>query len=68
MSELTGTYGSYPMQLNSKVSHQVWVFNALKYFQLVCRLLDCFVIIRLESDLIEKQNKIKMCYRSLQIL
>lgn len=59
-------YASYPMELDSKVSHQVWVFNAFKYLQLICSLLDCFVIIRLESDLVG--NKIKMCYRYLQIL
>ena len=41
------------MKLNSKVSHQIWVFNAFKYFQLICSLLDCFVIIRLEPDLVE---------------
>lgn len=40
------------MELNSEVSHQVRVFNAFKYFQLVCRLLDCFVIVGLESDLV----------------
>lgn len=48
---------SYPMELHSKVSHQVWVFNAFKYFQLICSLLDCFVIIRLESDLDEKHKE-----------
>lgn len=48
------------MELDSEVTHQVWVLNAFKYFQLVCSLLDCFVIIRLESDLVEnKENKIK---------
>lgn len=43
---------SYPVKLDSKVSHQVWVFNAFEYFQLVRSLLDCFVVVWLESDLI----------------
>lgn len=43
---------SYPMELHSKVSHEIWVFNAFKDFQLVCRLLDCFVVVWLESDLV----------------
>lgn len=45
------------MELYSKVSHQVWVFNAFKYFQLICSLLDCFMIIWLESDLFQQQEK-----------
>lgn len=47
------------MKLNSKVSHQVRVFNAFKYLQLICSLFDCFVIVRLESDLVEHQRKRK---------
>lgn len=49
-------HASYPMELDSEVSHQVRVFNAFKYLQLICSLLDCFVIIRLESDLEEHQT------------
>lgn len=45
------------MELYSKVSHQVRVFNAFKYFQLICGLLDCFVIVRLETDLIQQKEK-----------
>lgn len=48
---------SYPMELDSEVSHQIWVFNAFKYFQLICRLLDCFVIIWLKPDLVIKTGK-----------
>lgn len=44
------------MELNSKISNEVWVFNAFEYFQLVCRLLDCFVIIWLESNLVSKKK------------
>lgn len=44
------------MELHSEVSHQVWVFNAFKYFQLICRLLDCFVIVWLETDLVGKRQ------------
>lgn len=47
------------MELNSEVTHQVWVLNAFKYFQLICSLLDCFVIIRLESDLVKKKRSEK---------
>lgn len=49
---------SYPMELHSEVSHQVRMFNAFKYLQLICSLLDCFVIIRLESDLVEDQKNV----------
>lgn len=45
------------MELYSKVSHQVRVFNAFKYFQLIRSLLDRFVIVRLETDLIQQQEK-----------
>lgn len=54
------------MELNSKVSHQVRVFNSFKYFQLICSLLDCFVIIWLEPDLVESKEK-KKCHYFLQI-
>lgn len=47
------------MKLNSKVSHQVRVFNAFKYLQLICSLFDCFVIIWLESDLVDQKKKKK---------
>ena len=46
------------MELDSEVSHQVRVFNAFEYFQLVCRLFDCFVIVRLESDLVVGNRKV----------
>lgn len=39
------------MELHSKVSHQVGVFNAFENLQLVCGLFDGFVIVRLEADL-----------------
>lgn len=42
---------SYPVKLDSEVAHKIRVFNAFEYFQLVCSLLDCFVIVWLESDL-----------------
>lgn len=50
------------MELNAKVAHQVWVFDTLKYLQLICRLLDCFVVIGLKADLFKtKENNEKLC-------
>lgn len=50
------THASYPMELDSKVPHEVRVFDAFKYLQLICSLLDRFVIIWLETDLVEHKK------------
>lgn len=47
------------MELNSKVPHQVWMFNAFEDFQLIRRFFDCFVIVWLKSDLGKKKKKEK---------
>lgn len=47
------------MELNSKVPHQVWMFNAFEDFQLIRRFFDCFVIVWLKSDLGKKKKKKK---------
>lgn len=39
------------MELHSKVAHQVGVLDSFEDFQLVCRLLNGFVVVRLEPDL-----------------
>lgn len=69
MPEMT-LAASYPMELHSKVSHKIRVFNAFKYFQLICRLLNRFVIIWLESDLVIKieQKYATLSVQLLQIL
>ena len=41
------------MQLNAKVAHEVGVFESLEYLQLVGGLFDGFVVVGLESDLLE---------------
>lgn len=43
------------MELNTKVADQVWVLYPFKDFQLICCLLDCFMVVRLESYLFEKE-------------
>ena len=45
---------SYPMELNAKVPHEVGVLESLEYFQLVGGLFDGFVVVGLESDLMER--------------
>lgn len=48
------------MQLDSKVSHQVRVFDAFKNLQLICGFFDGFVIVRLESDLVDPKKHISI--------
>lgn len=47
---------TYPVELHSKVPHQVWVFDAFEDLQLVGRLLDGFVIVWLKPDLVGRKN------------
>lgn len=47
---------SYPVELHSKVPHQVRVFDAFKNLQLIGGLFDRFVIVRLKSDLVGQQS------------
>ena len=42
------------MELNAKVPHEVGVLESLEYFQLVGSLFDGFVVVGLESDLMER--------------
>ena len=42
------------MELNAKVPHEVGVLESLEYFQLVGGLFDGFVVVGLESDLMER--------------
>lgn len=53
---------SYPVEFHSKVSHQVGVFNAFKNLQLICGLLNGFVIVWLESDLVESEKNVRADY------
>lgn len=48
------------MQLDSKVSHQVRVFDAFKNLQLICGFFDSFVIVRLESDLVDPKKHVSI--------
>lgn len=50
---------SYPVEFHSKVSHQVGVFNAFKNLQLICSLLNGFVIVWLESDLVDSEKNVR---------
>lgn len=46
---------AYSVKLHAKVPDQVGVLDAFKYFQLICCLLDSFMVIRLKSNL-EKES------------
>lgn len=50
---------TYPVELHSEVSHQVGVFNAFKNLQLVCGLLNGFVIVWLEADLVDGEGNVR---------
>lgn len=48
---------THPMELHSEVPHQVGVLDAFKYLEFVCRLLDGFVVVGLEADLVEQERE-----------
>lgn len=51
---------TYPVELHSEVPHQVGVFNAFENLELVCRLLNGFVIVWLEADLVDGKRNVRM--------
>lgn len=59
-AERRGRGATYPVELHSEVPHQVGVFNAFEDLELVCRLLNGFVIVGLEADLVGGKRNVRV--------